>query len=386
MRYFQLFCFLICLCSCKHNVNTFVSEEEAEATLEKLLEEAIYDSFDQVPGISMTVIAPTANINWTGAKGFDSVKKEHELSADQPFRIASVTKSFVATAILRLHEMGQLNIDDPLEQYISAQHLQILSDGGYAPDSITIRQCLNHTNGLMDYAMGGSRAYIDMAKNDPKKRWTRTEQLQLAMQIGPRNGNPGERYAYNDTGYILLGEIIESKMDSTLGYGLRQLLNFDQLGMQSTWLESIDSARSDLPFVHSYFSNLDALQWDPSVDLYGGGGLASTTQNLATFIHGLFNGKVYNQSNTLNLMLEAPSYYPSYDIEEDRRYKDYRQGLWEIEIYGMKAYQHNGLWGSQLIHVPDLNCSIAIHYTKAQRERLAKKTILLIKNLIDQKK
>lgn len=380
-----MLCLLVLTFACQHNVNTFVSEQEAEATLEKLLEEALYDSFNQVPGVSMTVIAPKANVHWTGAKGFDSVKKENELSPDQPFRIASVTKSFVATAILRLHEMGQLSIDDPLEKHISEQHLQILINGGYAPDSITLRHCLNHTNGLLDYAMGDSRTYIEMAKNNPQKRWTRTEQLQLAMEIGPRTGNPGERYAYNDTGYILLGEIIESKMDTTLGNGLRQLLRFDELGLQTTWLETIDSARSTLPFVHPYFSNLDVLRWDPSTDLYGGGGLVSNTKELAAFIHALFNDRIYDQANTLDLMLAAPSYYPSYDIEEDRRYKDYRQGLWEVDVYGMKAYQHNGLWGSQIIHVPALNCSIAIHYTKAQRERLAKKTILLVKNLIEQK-
>jgi len=372
---------IFCCFSCSKNVDTNPSQEDAEATFQKLLEECIYSSFESVPGVSMTVKAPDLGIDWTGASGFDSKDEESKLGTQQPFRIASVTKTFVATAILRLHEMGKLSIEDPLEKYISQEHIQLLKYGGYAPDSITLRHCLNHTSGLYDYALGGG-AFLELAAKDAKKRWTRTEQIKLAMESGSRNGSPGERYSYGDTGYVLLGEIIEVVTDSTLAWGLRDLLGFDKLGMNHTWLETLEPAPNGLKAeVHRYLRGVNYTDWDPSVDLYGGGGLVSITDDLTTFFESLFNHKIFDKKKTLELMLEKPVYADSYVPDEDDRFKDYRQGLWEINIYGKKGYMHNGIWGTQLLHIPEMNCTIAINYTHGQRNRLMKKAVLVVNNL-----
>jgi len=382
-HYLLLFFFLL---SCNPNVATEVEEASATSTLQELLEEAIYDSFESVPGVSMTVLAPELDLHWTGAAGFDSKARDHQLSADQPFRIASVTKSFVATAILRLHELGRLSIDDPLTKHSSPVALDWLKKGGYASDQITLRQCLNHTCGLYDYAMGGNTFFETIASN-PKKRWTRMEQVALAMETGEAVGAPGEKYSYNDTGYVLLGEIIESKMDTSLAFGLRDLLHFETLKLDTTWLETLEPAPPHKErFVGRYVRGHDGTNWDASVDLFGGGGLVSTTEDLATFMYGLFNEDIYDQAETLDLMLEKASYAATYDWEEDKRYSDYRQGLEAVNIYGEKAFLHGGLWGTVLFYIPAYDCSIAINYTHGRRDRLLKKTVLLIKNLSDQKR
>ncbi len=369
--------------SCHENVTTNPSPENVEDTFQQLLEEAIYTSFESVPGVSMTVIAPSLDINWTGAAGHDSKKKDQELSIDQPFRIASVTKTFVATAIMKLHEEGKLTIDDPISKYVSAEHIQLLKSGGYAPDSITLRHCLNHTSGLYDYALGGN-AFLELAGKSPNKRWTRTDQIQLAMESGKRNGYPGERYDYGDTAYILLGETIETFKDSSLAFGLRDLLKFEQLEMDHTWLETLEPQPDGLKdFVHRYLRGNDYTDWDPSIDLYGGGGLVSTTEDLAVFMHGLFNQKIYNNPETLKLMLEKPTYAANYIPEEDDRSKDYRQGLWEIDIYGEKGYMHGGIWGTIMLYIPTYDCAIAINYTHGRRDRLTKKAVLVVKNIHD---
>ncbi len=374
------FC-LLCIFSCSKNVGTNPSRADAEATFQKLLEECIYSSFESVPGVSMTVKAPNLGINWTGASGYDSKAKEDTLTAQQPFRIASVTKTFVAAAILRLHEMGKLSIEDPIEKYISPEHIQLLKKGGYAPDSITLHHCLNHTSGLYDYALGGG-SYLELAAKDAKKRWTRTEQLRLAMESGNRKGNPGERYSYCDTGYILLGETIETMTDSTLSWGLRSLLGFDKLKMNSTWLETLEPAPNGMKAeVHRYLRGVDYTDWDPSVDLYGGGGLVSITEDLSIFLQNLFNHKIFEKKETLDLMLQKREYVGVQEADDFRRFKDYRQGLVAVDVYGKKGYMHNGIWGTQLLHIPELNCTISINYTHGQRERLMKKTILVVDNL-----
>jgi D-alanyl-D-alanine carboxypeptidase len=80
------------------------------AAFQSILDKAVKKKRNQLSGVSMTVLAPKLNITWTGASGYDSKKKTHKLSAEQPFRIASVTKTFVATAIMRLQEEQKLKL------------------------------------------------------------------------------------------------------------------------------------------------------------------------------------------------------------------------------------------------------------------------------------
>lgn len=374
-----LSCCLLFISSC-HTVDTNPPADQVEDSLQAILEEAIRGSHDQIAGANMTVIAPELDIDWTGSVGYDSKEREDEIQAQQPFRIASITKTFVATAMLRLVEDGYLVLDEPISKKLPQEYIDILEAGGYAPEEITWRHCLNHTSGLYDYAMGGD-TYVETAMNNPQKRWTRREQVQLAMDTGKPVGEPGEKYNYADTGYVLAGAVLEMAQDTNLGAALRQLLAYDELGLNSTWLETIEPASvTDMEMVHSYFRHLDATQWDPSVDLYGGGGLVSTTEDLANFFHQLFNGKVYRQPETLAIMLEAATYDESYNISEDPRYKDYRQGLWKVQMFGEDAYMHGGLWSTVILHVPSLNCTIAAKYTNGWWERQMKQVVLTIKN------
>ena len=244
--YFISMTVFLLLNSCIKNVSTNPSIEEVETTLEDLLQEAMDNSFETIPGISMAIIAPDIPLKWSGTKGFDSSEKDQELSIDQAFRIASVTKTFVAAAILRLHEMDSLSIEESLSQYISEEHQTILQADDYSLDSIKILHCLYHTSGLFDYAMG-NRGYMEYCKTAPNKRWTRTEQLQWAVDSGDKLGYPGEKYAYSDTGYILLGEILEGFYEGDLAKALRDLLAFEQLGMTQTWLETLEPVPPNMP-------------------------------------------------------------------------------------------------------------------------------------------
>ena len=204
----------------------------------------------------------------------------------------------------------------------------------------------------------------------------------FTMETGNKIGDPGERYRYSDTGYILAGEAIESVMDTTLAYGLRTLLKYDQLELNSTWLESLEPAPDNMPrMVRRYFQSKDATHFDPSIDLYGGGGLASTTRDLAHFMYGIGAGEVFDNQNTFDLMIEDIEYDTTYDPNEDPRYKEYKMGVWRTKMYGLDVYMHAGLWGIYHLYIPELDCAIAINFTMGFRNRLLKKTILLLKGL-----
>lgn len=368
IRYYIL-CLALCVLSCKSQKKIISYEGSPEEVLTRILQEEINNPTTDAVGVSLTVISPSLGIDFSGASGYDSTTKEQLLADDQPFRIASLTKTFVATSVLRLREKGLVTIDAPITDYISKEHIDILKKGGYDPYKITLKQCMMHTSGLFDYAEG-NMDYITEASKDPTKRWTRTEQIQWAMDHGQPYGQPGEIHHYSDTGYVLLGEIIERKTGMGLAEGMRDLLKFDALGMSSTWLESLEDRPEGLPSsVKRYFEDIDASSWDNSVDLYGGGGLQSTTRDLATFLQALFSNQIYEQAETLPVMLLKS--------EHTAPLAEYRLGLGYIKgkKSGVEAYMHSGFWGSLFMHFPDYNCSIAINHTTDDDNAVLQKVI-----------
>ena len=334
------------------------TKEETVRSFQKILEKAVEKKKNKLSGVSMAVVAPDVNIHWTGVAGFDSNEKDNILTAEQPYRIASLTKTFVAATILRLQEQGKLFIEDPISKYISELHQDILKSDGYDPSVITIKQCLQHRSGLFDYAEGSSD-YIEACAANPQKRWTRTEQLQFAMRVGEPVGDPGEVYEYSDTGYILLGEIIEKISGLSLAGAMRNLLKYETLGLHSTWLESLEKRPEGLPDpVHRYMGTTDATLFDNSVDLYGGGGISSTSKDLGTFFNALFNGGVFENESSLKMMTTKG--VPSGDKDDDG---SYGLGMGIGSFLESNMYTHSGFWGSIWIHVEKYNTTVVINYT-----------------------
>ncbi len=334
--------------------------ENHNNALQSILDKACKKKKNTIIGVSLSIKSPELQIDFSGSSGFDSTEKLHPVDVEQPFRIASLTKVFVATSILRLYEKGLLSLEDPISNYISEEHIAILKSGGYNPELITIRHCLTHTSGLYDYAEGGPE-YIEEASKDPNKRWTRTEQIQFAMDNGKPHAAPGEEHHYSDTGYVLLGEIIEQLNKSGLAEGLRELLKFDDLGMSATYLESLEIRPNGLlPNVKRYMGEIDASNWDNSIDLYGGGGLVSNTKDLSVFLQALFNGKIFDNPDTLDIMLLKKEF-----DDKGKELPEQRLGFGSVvgKKSGLEVYMHSGFWGTLFMHIPEYNCSIAMNYT-----------------------
>jgi len=372
---------MVLLTSCKSNKDEAFDSSGPDANLKKILVESINETNGDLAGVSLTVISPELGINFSGAHGFDSTTKENILNANQPFRIASLTKTFVSAAILRLQEEGKLDINNSIDTYVSTDHLRILKEGGYDPQQITIKHCMMHVSGLFDYAEG-NESYIAEASKDPSKRWTRTEQIQWAMDHGKPMGKPGENFHYSDTGYVLLGEIIERQSGLDLAQGLRQLLQFEKLGMSSTWLESLEDAPLGVPSsVKRYMGDLETTHWDNSVDLYGGGGLQATTNDLALFLQGLFNNQVFQYEETLDIMLLKAGFDSS-----DSELPEYRLGFGQIKgkESGIEAFLHTGFWGSIFMHFPYYNCSIALNNTNDIDNEVLQRTINYVQWLAEE--
>jgi D-alanyl-D-alanine carboxypeptidase len=157
---------------------------QARAALERVTSE-------HGPGAAVLVARGTRVI-YRGARGRAHIELGVPLSPDHTFRIASVTKTFTAATILKLAQAGRLSLEDPLANYLPG-----FPNGG----TITLRHLLSHTAGVSDVARdpqpGFGRRDVDLP--------TRI----AGIQDRPLDFAPGSRWAYSNSGYILLGAVIE---------------------------------------------------------------------------------------------------------------------------------------------------------------------------------
>lgn len=299
-----------------------------------------------VPGEAVAVRAPGLDV--TSAAGLADVHGAVPLRPETPFRIASVTKTFVAVAILRLVEQHRLRLDDPIARLLSRRSLAILRRGGYRPARITVRELLQHTAGLFDYA--STQAYDDVNTRDPGHRWTREEQLRFAVDHGHPVAAPGRKYHYSDTGYVLLGEILERVTGRSLPAAVRTLVGFHRLGLDHTYWEILEPTPPGTPpRAHQYYDGFDNITLDASHDLYGGGGLVSTVGDLARFYRALFHGRIL-RPRTVRVMTR---------VSGPGRAAGAGMGIFRVDVDGERCYEHPGYWGTETIHCPRLDVTFA---------------------------
>lgn len=334
----------------------FSQQKPDSQTLQTILESQLNQD---VPGILFHVQSGDGEIKWSGAAGVSARESGEKLLPKQTFRIASVTKTFVAASILKLWEDGKLRLEDPISNYLSPDHIQILSQD-YDLEKISILQVLRHNAGFFDHTH--APVFFEKVLQPGGHEWTRTEQLKLCVEAGEPIGTPGEKFSYSDTGYIILGEIIENIQGKTLGIAIPEILDFEKLGLQNTAFEGLNP-KVDQARIHQYFQGQDTYSFHPSMDYFGGGGLLSTTEDLSRFFLALFHGEVFKNPSTLEQMLQPVSYTSAPMM-------DYRIGIYRIEINGVEAFAHAGFWGTQVVYFPSLDLAMATNYSQIWKGRV----------------
>jgi D-alanyl-D-alanine carboxypeptidase len=301
----------------------------------------------KIAGEAVTVI--TSRGSWSAATG-KVVGSKAPLTDRHVFRIASLTKPFTAAAVLRLMEAGQIDLHKPIEIYISPDASAQLRKGGYDPAAINVAHLLSHTSGIYDYAT--DEKFMEAVGSNPAKAWTRAEQIQFAVDHGKSYGKPGEAYGYSDTGYVLLGEIIERRTGKPLGLAVRTLLNYQRLGLVDTYWEGYERPASSAPFTGALFETLDMTEANHSFDQFGGGGLVSSTRDLARFFRALVRGEVFTDRRTLAVLLTVPGAKQDGGSIEGN-------GLMNVKIGRATCLGHSGFWGQLAAYCPTADIAFA---------------------------
>lgn len=314
-----------------------------------------------VPGVVLEVEAPRLGFALSRARGVTRFGAGGvALTPAHPLRLASNTKTYVAAAVLRLVEEGRLALDEAVAGRLPAAQSALLRAGGYDPGAITLRHLLTHTSGLYDFGDSPDFNTAVLAG----RHWTRLEQLAGAMEWGRPYGVPGEVYRYSDTGYVLLGEILERTTgDPSYGGSLRRLLDYERLGLAATWLESLEPWPAGVPErAQQYLGERPNEAFDVTTDLFGGGGLIAQLGDVRRFYAALFRGEVFRRRETLALMLTTVAAErggpAAYGMVQQPG--EYRMGIFVRRLGGLDCYSHGGYFGTQAAYFPGLDASVAL--------------------------
>jgi D-alanyl-D-alanine carboxypeptidase len=203
------------------------------------------------------------------------------------YRIGSVTKSFTAVAVLQLAESGAFALDDAIETYLPGVVAGSAEGEAIDGQSISIRQLLQHTSGLPNYT-----DYIDGVPDEPVAA---QDQIALALAHAPSFTPPGSAWRYTNTGYLVLGVLIERVSGQPLGEILRERLAGPDGLVETYWPEARERtlrgmhARNYSPGPDGEL--VDVTELEPTI-AGAAGQLVSTPRDLNRFWQLLFEGEL----------------------------------------------------------------------------------------------
>ena len=249
------------------------------------------------------------------SKGYGSADLEWNIpnAPDTRFRLGSITKQFTAASILLLEERGKLNVQDPVKEY--------MPDAPAAWDKITIFHLLTHTSGIPSFT-----GFPDYARLEPFT--TTSQELVARFRDKPLEFEPGSKWAYSNSGYVLLSYLLEK----ISGVNYEKFVSeniFTPLGMKDSGYDSNSAIimhrasgyeRHGNGFQNAGFINMTVPQ--------GAGGLYSTTEDLLKWEQGLFGGKLLKAASLEKMTTPFKN--------------EYAFGLGVTTTGGRKSISHNG--------------------------------------------
>ncbi len=239
----------------------------------------------------------------------DAVKRKTD--SGTKFRIGSITKTFTATIIFQLVEDGKLKLEDKLSKFFP----DITN-----ADKITIEHLLGHRSGIHNYTA------VPSFGNNLTKKMSQESMLEI-LESMVSDFEPGTSTSYSNSGYFLLGMIIEKITKKSYEQNVEKRV-IQKLGLNSTaYGKKINTSNNEAysQIFNNGWMNFPA-EWDMSV-AYAAGAITSTPRDLNKFMYALFNNQLVSESS-VNKMREVIG--------------GLGHGIFSVPFGSRKAYGHNG--------------------------------------------
>lgn len=290
------------------------------------------------------------------SKGYGSADLEKQIPNDPKtkFRLASVTKQFTAAAILLLEERGKLKIDAPVKKY--------LPDVPAAWDKVTIFHLLTHTSGIPSFTDFPEYQLLRVYPATPA-------QLVARFRDKPLEFAPGEKWNYSNSGYVLLGYLLEKVSGEPYAKFVKENI-FAPLGMKDSGYDSNEEVieHRATGYAREASGPVKAAYIHMSIP-FSAGALYSTTEDLLRWEQGLFGGKLLKAESLQKMTTPFKS--------------GYALGVGVLTKDGHKAVSHNGGiegFRTHLSYYPEDKITIAVlgNLESSAGEKIASKLAELL--------
>ena len=299
-----------------------------------------------IPGASASVVFADGK-QWSGAAGDAVVKPRREMTTDTSLPFDSITKTAVAALAMRLVEQDKLALDDPIRRWYPRWR---------GDADATVRDLLGHTSGL---AEAPPEAFWVGVLEHPRRRVTAEDFLAATPKPGPSTDDA----VYSNSGYVLLGMILERAAGEPVATAMRREV-FDHPGGDGLALQPTE--RPHAPHAHSYWyprdlrhrvdandrgpllprQNLPAMTWTA-------GALAGDAPSLARWGHTLFSGDVVSADSLREMTrFHGGGFWQGYGLGVAQA---------SIDDHAMRGHSGDGLGShSELWHLPKEGLTIAV--------------------------
>jgi CubicO group peptidase (beta-lactamase class C family) len=304
---------------------------------------------NDAPGM-VAILIHDGRIVWQTAFGRADLETHRAITPDTQFELASMTKQFTAMAIMILSEQGKIKFDDTLDKYCP-------EFPAYAR-TIRIRDLLHHVSGLPDYEklMVGKIGdnFFRSSKGPPAEHeFTSAEVLKTLGRQPKLEFAPGSRFEYSNSGYEVLGQIVERVSGKRYAEFLKEKI-FAPLGMPDTLV--LDERKHSGPHLALAYRKRNG-QWEdvtysPENYEYGDGGVESTGNDLFKWDQALYTGKLVSRS-TLDLAF-TPGRTSNGNIIETHFFEypsAYGFGWFISSENGAAVLEHGGDWSGYRTHI-----------------------------------
>lgn len=270
------------------------------------------------PGIAVR-IEQAGELIYQNARGMADIKNQIPLSVKDSFQIGSVSKQFTAAAILLLADQKKLALSDQIGQYLP----ELRRDYQQA----TIAQVLSHTAGIPNYNEDGQVRDV----------WHQYATLDAIIPLITRlkmTAKPGQEYRYSNTGYLLLGKIIEIASGLSYAEYMQQAI-FAPLNMKHTYVLTKGTGANK---VQGYDGNPQTgFRMPQTVDrswIHAAGAIVSTLEDMSRWHQGLSSGQLLSKTAFANMVAPA--------VLNSGQTINYGFGMDIFPIHGEHSYSHQG--------------------------------------------
>lgn len=318
----------------------------AQADVARYAAKMLADNYSATGPGAAILVARGDEILFRGARGLADVKSGRALKADDVFRIGSVSKQFAAAALLTLVESGKVVLADPLSKYVpdypNGEH-------------ITVLELLNHTSGVKNYTS------IPAVMEGPLEKDISTTQLIASFKNVAPDFAPGQDWAYDNSGYVLVGAVIEAASGMPWHEYERKIL-FEPLGLIHTGYGA-DPKAAALQ-VSGYGHEGAKLVPSKPISMtmpHAAGALLSTVDDLMKWNRALHEGRVLKSATYMQMITPVGK---AIDAK-------YGFGIENDSVRGQPVLGHSGgIFGfaSMLDYVPGPDISVVVLQNEEDNE------------------